>query len=220
MHPVLQEMIGFDRIVKAADPDPSTVVMQAVILRHTPNTSFEVLLTEERKGDALKSPGQISLAGAETAKAVGGRVEDVESTLLGALAEEILAGVPVDQRVRVDYADWGDFWYVPGVLAHLVSVRLDPSLPAEYIKAGDGETSNPWWASEESLAAIDNWRPGMEDSLPLIRALAAQDFINWQASEAGTTWRSLFVTGESLQQTMQSRSQLPDTKSVQFDWRL
>jgi hypothetical protein len=217
MHKEIESILGTDRLIKSGDPTPSIVVLAMLVMRHLPSSEFEILLVEEKKNDALKEAGVVSWAGAETAKVINRRVEGLQSNILGALSEEILAGVPEEQDVGINYTYLGDFWYLPRVLAHLVSVRFDQMMPDEYIRSGDGETSDPFWMHERNLRQI-LWRHGMEGSPDLLPRIAVCDFMKWQTKNDGQGWDRVIINGSTLREFRNTRAQFPDTKHTDFNW--
>lgn len=223
IHKLLDSIVGDERVVEADDLPPSVVVLALLILRENAAGKTEILLSQEKKTDALKRAGDVGWAGAETSRVIGddgvGVVEGLQSTIVSSLGEEVLAHLGTDQSVEARYVDMGEFWYKPGVLARLASVQLQ-GIEGLSLDCRDGETTNLQWVEVDKLSEIHGWRSGMEDSPRIIPMLAALDNLvrNGELID-GLEVEKLEFNGETLNQLVGVRSTYPDTKSSHFAWR-
>ena len=139
------------------DNIPNIVVLALIILRENQDGITEILLSTETTTDPLKKAGDMSWAGAETSRVIGNEVEGLQSNIVAALGEEVLAPLPNEQSIEVRYIDWGNYWYMPGVLARLASIRLSEN-EIDQMGCRDDETKNLKWVAVEDLEKIQNWR--------------------------------------------------------------
>lgn len=218
----IESILG-GRLVEEGDQKPDIVVLAMMFFRNLTPSRFDLLVARElvtNSDDPLKVPGVVSWAGAETAKVIDGQIEPFDLHWQGSLSEEILAGLPEGEIIRLSIIDFGNYWYrhTPNVLARLAVIKALSSIPDSYFAPFDGEVSKPWWVNEQELSMVKGWREGMEDSGVVVPALAAYSYAVWQTGEEGVDWVEHKLTGADLSGVRNYRSRFPDSKRAKFNW--